>query len=323
MHRFLGIIEKFCIFVPVSGKNLLIRCVMASIMENISNPSFQSSPSPAEKSGFYFCMKYSLTLNQKAVYDCGLEKSIDFIDLAILSTIKHVIGMSKIQTVFSEDKTYYWISYSHLVNELPLLGIKQDGIYRRIKKYIELGLMSANPLNSGGKTYFHITELFDNLFSDTSKKTDNIPTDENPTLRMKPRTPTDETPNPLNIIEHNTNNNKEIYKEKIIETTRTFYKTEIEQNSGHQHIEGYKQVANFIFLKNPFGKPIVGILSLENQLKFSDYLKILDKNEYNVTGILDMLANMANTPSYTKGKVSLFLTLNNWINRERKKRNKL
>ena len=57
MHRFLGIIEKFCIFVPVSGKNLLIRCVMASIMENISNPSFQSSPSPAEKSGFYFCME--------------------------------------------------------------------------------------------------------------------------------------------------------------------------------------------------------------------------------------------------------------------------
>ncbi len=159
-------------------------------------------------------MKYSLTLNQKAVYDCGLEKDIDFIDLAILSVIKHIIGMSKIQTTSSEGKTYYWISYSHISSELPILGIKKDGIYRRIKKYIDIGLMSANPLNSGGRTYFHITELFDLLFSDTYKKIDNTTTDENPNLRMKTRTPTDENPNPLNIIEHNTNNNNTIEKEK-------------------------------------------------------------------------------------------------------------
>ncbi len=51
------VFEKVLYICIVSGKNLLIRCVKASIKKNIFNPSFQRSPSPVEKSGFYFCME--------------------------------------------------------------------------------------------------------------------------------------------------------------------------------------------------------------------------------------------------------------------------
>ncbi len=258
-------------------------------------------------------MEFSIIINQKAVYDSGLDKDIDFTDLAILSFIRNFIGTSDIQIIQDGDEKYYWIAYSHLLKQMPILNLKKDTIYRRFNKLCELGILKKYSQNKeASKSFYAITKKFDSLYSSTKEY---IGKESDPTEK-NPMPPTEKNP-----MYHNTNynHNKEIYKEKIIETARTFYKSEIEQNNGHKHIEGYKQIANFIFLKNPFGKPIFEILSLENQILFSDYLKILEKNEYNVIGILDMLANMANTPSYTKGKKSLFLTLNNWINREKKK----
>ena len=112
-------------------------------------------------------MKYSLTLNQKAVYDCGMEKDIDFSDLAILTVIKHISSISNVQVISEGEKLYYWISYTHIASELPLLGLKKDSVYRRVKKYVDLGLIIPHKSNQNNhKSYYSFTEFFDLLFTD-------------------------------------------------------------------------------------------------------------------------------------------------------------
>ena len=295
----------------------------ASIKKNIFNPSFQRSPSPAEKSGFYFCMANSGNI-VKAKCDKDFTTIFNSvlrderISLRARGLLAYIISLPSdwvIQKSYLDSQIFPDVKRLN-ENGKRVQGEKREGrdaVFSAFNELVEFGYIQAvrkvNPESGRSEGFDYIVysyPIIENRVSDYPISENQV--SEEPQLTKEI------------VLQKKESNKKEIYKEKIIENARTFYKTELEQNSGHQHIEGYKQVANFIFLKNPFGKPIVGILSLENQLKFSDYLKILDKNEYNITGILDMLANMANTPSYTKGKVSLFLTLNNWINREKKKK---
>ena len=112
---------------------------------------------------------------------------------------------------------------------------------------------------------------------------------------------------------------KEIYKEKIIDETKKFYKNEIELYKAEPHIEGYRQFANYLFASNPFKEPIIPILKIPKQLPFDDYLKLLSKVAYNHAYILDILANFSNNKKYAKDKESIFLTINSWIIRDAKK----
>jgi len=81
-------------------------------------------------------MKYSILINQKLAYDNKLD--LDIIDLAIFEYVKDFCHCSGIQTIIDKGKTYYWISYQKVIDDMPILGInKKDSIYRRIKKLID------------------------------------------------------------------------------------------------------------------------------------------------------------------------------------------
>ena len=143
-------------------------------------------------------MKYSLTLNQKAVYDCGMEKDIDFSDLAILTVIKHISSISNVQVISEGEKLYYWISYTHIASELPLLGLKKDSVYRRVKKYVDLGLIIPHKSNQNNhKSYYSFTEFFDLLFTDSYGE-------KSEPLRKTIRSTTENNPNHTIVYEHST-----------------------------------------------------------------------------------------------------------------------
>jgi hypothetical protein len=261
-------------------------------------------------------MEYSIIINQKAVYDCGLEKVLDFTDLAILSFVRNFIGTSDIQIIQHGDEKYYWIAYSHLLKEMPILNLKKDSIYRRFNKLCELGILKKYSQNKEeSRSFYAITKKFDYLYSSTKK---DIGNESDPTEK-NPMPPTEKNP-----MYHNTNVNhlKEINKEKdkkIIDETKKFYKNEIELYKAEPHIEGYRQFANYLFASNPFKEPIIPILKIPKQLPFDDYLKLLSKVAYNHAYILDILANFSNNKKYAKDKESIFLTINSWIIRDAKK----
>lgn len=132
-------------------------------------------------------MQYNININQKAIIDSGL--SIDYKDAAILDVcIKYGHSSSCIKMEFS-GKIYYWFDHNKIAKELPLLSLKKDSVYRRMKKMCEVGLVIQHPENEKmGKSFYSFQDLTLGLYSEPSdKKTDTLgkpsvePSDKKPT----------------------------------------------------------------------------------------------------------------------------------------------
>ena len=112
-------------------------------------------------------------------------------------------------------------------------------------------------------------------------------------------------------------------KDRDIITHKQFYELEKEKVDG-KYRDKYFQFIDYLFGKNEMNEEFTGVLKLKKQLTFEQFCKLMDKigvinnkkGEQKVK-MQDMLMSMYNEPKYLKGKKSLYLTLNNWINRER------
>ena len=104
---------------------------------------------------------------------------------------------------------------------------------------------------------------------------------------------------------------------------KQFYKLEKEKSEG-KYKDKYFQFVEFLYGKNDMKQPLTKALNLKEQVSFENFGKLMDKigiinNKKGEVKILltEMLMSMYNDPKYLNGKVNLYLTLNNWINRER------
>ena len=101
---------------------------------------------------------------------------------------------------------------------------------------------------------------------------------------------------------------------------KLFYKLEKEKAEGKYRVK-YLQFTDYIFGKNEVNEEFTKVLKLEKQLTFEQFCKLMDKigvinnkkGEQKVK-MKDLLMSMYTTPSYTKGRVTLYGILNNWIN---------
>jgi len=114
-------------------------------------------------------------------------------------------------------------------------------------------------------------------------------------------------------------NDKNVKKEEI----KQFYELEKQKAEG-KYKDKYLHFVKYLFGENEMNEEFIEVLKLEKQLAFKQFCNLMIKirNINNEKGeqkikLLDMITSMYNTPGYLKGKKSLYLTLNNWINRER------
>lgn len=143
-------------------------------------------------------------MNQKILMDSGFK--LDITDGAIIDFINSFVHSEKVHKMIHLGKTYYWISYGLVANELPILDLKRDTLYRKFKAYIDMGLLDAHPENKQlNRAYFAINHSFMGLFY----------TDEGADLGEKIRrgygkeslAPTEKNP-PYNTIKDNSNKDK-------------------------------------------------------------------------------------------------------------------
>ncbi len=118
-------------------------------------------------------MKFNININQKAIVDNKFD--LDLADAAILDFLESWVYAGNIHKKLFYDKPYYWLDYQYLISEMPMLGIKsKDGIYRRLKKMCDMGLLIAHQDNQViGKPYFAFGPKFELLHFD--KPTDGYP----------------------------------------------------------------------------------------------------------------------------------------------------
>lgn len=107
-------------------------------------------------------MKFNININQLAIIKSGID--IDFVD-AIL--IDFLIDFSKVDSIVKVRKNnldFFWFSYEKINEELPLLNLKKDSIYRRMKKLCGVGLLiHFDESQMFGRSLFAITEKCYNL----------------------------------------------------------------------------------------------------------------------------------------------------------------
>lgn len=99
-------------------------------------------------------MKFNICgFSQQKLIDYGLDDRdalilryfIDFKDTG--SMVKRII----------ENECYYWFKYSGVITELPILKIKRDTVYRRMKKMCKVGILEHKTIKKEGNYSFFKT----------------------------------------------------------------------------------------------------------------------------------------------------------------------
>ena len=107
-------------------------------------------------------MKYTISgFSQLAAVNFNL----DSVDLHMLRWIVDFIDSNRMRCMTLDGEKYYWVSYQGLIDDLPILYLKKDAIYKRLKRMCELGILKKKTVFSGGKfSYFTYGENFNELF---------------------------------------------------------------------------------------------------------------------------------------------------------------
>lgn len=162
-------------------------------------------------------MKFSLNFNQKAWVDNAF--TIDIIDGVILDFFRDFFGSSSSKKMVDRGHSYVWVSHKLICDNLPVLRLKKDSAYRRMKGLCDAGFIEAHPDNREmNQSWYRQLDKMDLLFAtygskpdgsanDTSKLAD--PSDQNPEgYGSKPGGGTDQNPMYNNTIDNSKKNNK-------------------------------------------------------------------------------------------------------------------
>jgi hypothetical protein len=114
------------------------------------------------------------------------------------------------------------------------------------------------------------------------------------------------------------------FKESLLKgsknkTTIQFYEDE---KAKCNQDKGYLSLVEYIFGTNELREPIDHILSLPKQLEYRHYLELKKKASGLNKTVKDYLLILVNTPKYAKGKKSLYLILNQYMNNDTGNRNR-
>lgn len=93
-------------------------------------------------------MKYTIfQFNQKKAVEYGLNLK----DLAILHWFTDFNNTDRMMPQIVDGKTFYWVKYQAIINDLPVLEVKtKDGIYRILKKLSRIGILDHTTIKRDG-----------------------------------------------------------------------------------------------------------------------------------------------------------------------------
>lgn len=114
-------------------------------------------------------MKFTVAgFQQQAFIDLGLDTK----DIFILGYLRDFIASNSMYSEIVDGDKYYWVEYTALIDELPILELNTVSIGRRFKKYEEIGVCKKYVKKKGG-TYTFITpgDNFKKLFDYTNRET--------------------------------------------------------------------------------------------------------------------------------------------------------
>lgn len=124
-------------------------------------------------------MRYSIEGFQQ---DKLVEYGLDSVDAVILRWFVDFIATGKMQVRVIDGVSYYWVNYSYVIEQLPVLGISAaDSVGRRFKKMLKAGVIIKTTVRVQGASMVFLspnTEKFSSLISHPTQKSVVQPTSE-------------------------------------------------------------------------------------------------------------------------------------------------
>ena len=102
-------------------------------------------------------MKYTiLGFQQRTLIKLGL----DLKDAILLRYFIDFRDTTKMRKEIIDDEVYYWVKYKAIIEEYPILGIKQkDGIYRRLQKLVDANVLKHTTVKTNGIYSYYTTDV--------------------------------------------------------------------------------------------------------------------------------------------------------------------
>lgn len=99
--------------------------------------------------------------------DGSKELRLDVTDLLLLNQVADFPNRSSVMKIIDDDKIFFWMAYSEILGELPILNMKKQALRDRFDKLVTLGLLEKRIGKVGNMTFFRLTEKYENLKYDT------------------------------------------------------------------------------------------------------------------------------------------------------------
>ena len=98
------------------------------------------------------------------------DLKLDMTDLLLMDYIQKALSQPSMEKkVDAYNQPYVWLKHQKILEDLPILNIKESMLKKRIAKLVDLGLiktMRNTNIIRGSKSYYTITELFEYLQMD-------------------------------------------------------------------------------------------------------------------------------------------------------------
>ena len=97
------------------------------------------------------------------VMDGATEIRLDVTDLLLLSQIADFPNRNNVMKIIDGEKIFFWMAYSEILQELPILNLKKQALRDRFDKLVLLGLLEKKVSKASNMTFFRLTDMYETL----------------------------------------------------------------------------------------------------------------------------------------------------------------
>lgn len=101
-----------------------------------------------------------------------IKHKMDLGDAAILRFFVDFRGTGKMKSEIigenDQKQSYYWLKYNAVIEDFPLLNMKKDAVYRRMKSLVDKGILIHQHVKNkyGSFSYYEVGPLYESLLRD-------------------------------------------------------------------------------------------------------------------------------------------------------------
>ena len=93
----------------------------------------------------------------------GKEIRLDVTDLLILTEVADFPNRNSVMKIIEDEKIFFWVAYSEILAELPILNLKRQALKDRFDKLVLLGLLEKHINKANSMTFFRLTDKYEAL----------------------------------------------------------------------------------------------------------------------------------------------------------------